>query len=94
MGFVATILSHDEAMALPQKDRPLNYRVPGNIYHAVFETVGAASLCWTPKPSTEVFNPEEAEKVALRLLFCIADELERLGVTSEQIRGEKKSDGR
>lgn len=70
---------------MPQKDRPLNYRVTSKIYHAVFEAVGHASLCWNPRPDG-VFDTAEAEKVAVGLCFTIAAELERLGVTSRDIQ--------
>lgn len=80
----ATILSHEEVMALPPKDRPLNYRIPGDLYHAVFEAVGAASMCWKPRPSSEVFDPEQASKVALDLCFKIADELEKWGYKTRE----------
>lgn len=84
MGVAVEILSKEEARALPPEKRPLCYRVPGDIYHAVFEAVGAASLCWDPKP-TGVFQPEQASKFATDCCFAIAKELERLGITFEQL---------
>jgi hypothetical protein len=91
--FTATILSHEEAMALPPKERPLNYRIPGDLYHAVFEAVGAASMCWNPRPSNEVFDSDEASKVAVDLCFKIADELEHCGyVTKEEPIGDTTID--
>lgn len=86
MNKTAIIMSEEEAMALPQKERPLCYRVPSKIYHDVYEAIGAASMCWNPRPSTEVFHSEEASKVAVDLCFKIADELERIGVTTEMMR--------
>ena len=74
--FTATILSHDEAMALPPKDRPICYRISSEMYHAVFEAIGEASMQWNPTP-TGVFAAEKASDVALRLCFKIADELEK-----------------
>jgi hypothetical protein len=75
--FTATIMSHDEAMALPLKDRPLNHRISSEMYHAVFEAIGRASMCWNPRPSSEVFASEQASDVAVRLCFKIAEELEK-----------------
>lgn len=75
--FTTTIMSKDEAMALPLKDRPLNYRLSSEIYHAIFEAIGAASMCWTPQPSTEVFDSSSAEKIAVELCFKIANEIEK-----------------
>lgn len=75
--FTATIMSKEEAMALPLKERPLNYRLDGEIYHAVFEAVGAASLCWNPRPSNQVFDTTEAERIAVELCFKIVNVLER-----------------
>jgi hypothetical protein len=74
--FTATILSHEEAMALPLKDRPICYRISSEMYHAVFEAIGEASMCWSPRP-VGVFASEQASDVALRLCFKIAEELER-----------------
>ena len=65
------------------EDRPLNYRVPSNIYHDCFVAVGAGSMCWNPRPDTQVFDPEEAEKHTLNLLFSIARELEVAGLIYE-----------
>lgn len=75
--FTATIMSKEEAMALPLKERPLNHRISSEIYHAVFEAIGAASMCWSPRPSTEVFNASEAERIAVALCFKIANEMEK-----------------
>lgn len=74
--FTATMMSKDEAMKLPLKERPLNMRISSEIYHAVFEAVGAASLCWKPRPKKQVFSTEEAEKVAVDLCFKIANSIE------------------
>lgn len=81
-----TIMSEDEAMALPLKERPLKYRISSEIYHAVFQSIGEASLCWNPKPSKEVFDWAEAEGVAVRLCFKIADEIESLREALEHVQ--------
>jgi hypothetical protein len=83
----ATILSHEEAMALPLSKRPLNYRLPGDLYHAVFEAVGAASMCWDPRPSNQVFDSSAAEKVAMDLCFKIAAELDKRPLQPEPGEG-------
>lgn len=70
-------MSEDEAMALPLKERPLGYRLSSEIYHAVFEAVGAASMCWNPLPDKQVFDSSAAEKIAVDLCFKIAEELEK-----------------
>lgn len=75
--FTAEIMSKEEALALPLKDRPLCYRISSEIYHTVFEAVGEASMCWNPRPSNEVFASEQASDVATRLCFKIAEELEK-----------------
>lgn len=82
--FVSEVMSKEEALALPLEDRPLCFRLPSKIYHDVFEAVGAASMCWQPRPTTEVFNPDEATRVAVALCFKIAAELERMGITYYQ----------
>jgi len=73
----ATIMSKKEAMKIPLKKRPICFRISSEMYHAVFEAIGEASMCWNPRPSKEVFASEEASDVALRLCFKIADELEK-----------------
>jgi len=73
----ATIMSKEEALALPLKDRPICFRISSEMYHAVFEAIGQASMCWKPRPGSEVFASEEASKIALDLCFKIADELEK-----------------
>lgn len=70
-------MSEEEAMALPLSERPLNYRISSEMYHAVFEAIGEASMCWNPIPSGEVFSSEKASDVAVRLCFKIAEELEK-----------------
>lgn len=76
--FTTTILSREEALALPLKDRPLNYRISGNLYHAVYESIGTASMCWNPRPENETFNSEEASNVAVKLCLTIADEIDQI----------------
>jgi len=44
------------------------------------------SMCWEPRPGNQVFATEEASNVAVNLCFKIADELERLGITTEMMR--------
>ncbi len=75
--FTATVMSKDEAMALPFKERPICYRISSGMYHAVFEAIGEASMCWQPRPSNEVFASEQASEVAIKLCFKIAEEVEK-----------------
>lgn len=74
--FTATIMSKEEAMALPLKDRPICFRISSAMYHDTFEAIGEASMCWNPRPSDEVFASEQASDVAVRLCFKIAAEVE------------------
>ena len=75
--FTATILSNEEIAALPIDKRPISHRLSSDMYHAVFECIGAASMCWNPRPTNEVFDSERASKIALELCFKIAEELEK-----------------
>ena len=77
----ATIMTREEAMKLPVKDRPLNYRISGKMYTAVYEAIGEASMCWNETPGG-VFNSTQASDVAVRLCFKIAEELEKLNSKS------------
>lgn len=70
-------MSREEAMALPLHKRPLCFRISGEIYTAVFEAIGAASMCWKPTLGDHVFQSEQASKIAVDLCFKIAEELER-----------------
>lgn len=81
MGFSATIMSKDEAMKLPLKDRPLCFRVSSEIYHETFQSIGAASMCWEPIPDG-VFCSEKASQIAVELLFKFANEIEKLSEKS------------
>jgi len=74
--FTATVMSKEEAMALPLRERPICFRISSEMYHAVFESIGAASMCWNPRPSKETFSSEEASDIAVKLCFKIAEELE------------------
>jgi len=75
-------MSHGEAMALPVAERPICYRISSDMYHAVFEAIGAASMCWNPRPSSEVFATEQATQIAVDLCFKIAEEREKLPPTA------------
>lgn len=70
--------AREEAIALPFRKRPLNYRLPGDLYHAVFDAVGTASMCWIPRPGDQVFDSSEAEMVAVNLCLKIAGEMDDL----------------
>jgi len=74
--FTATILSNEEIAKLPLMDRPISHRISSEMYHAVWEAVGAASQCWNPKPSDETFESEKASQIAVDLCFKIANEIE------------------
>lgn len=74
------VMSKEEAMKLPLKDRPLCFRLPEKAYTAIWEAVGAASMCWNPRPSSQVFCSEEASKVAVDLCFKIAEIMEEKGL--------------
>ena len=75
--FTATVLTKEEAMKLPPKERPLCFRIPNELYTAVFESIGEASMCWSPLPGDQVFASEKASDVAVKLCFKIADELDK-----------------
>jgi hypothetical protein len=75
--FTATILSNEEALALPLKERPISHRISSEMYHDVFEHIGEASMAWSPNTGSAVFNSEMASDIALRLCFKIANELEK-----------------
>lgn len=83
MGMSAEIMSHEEAMALPVEKRPICFRISSDMYHAVFEAIAHASLCWKPRPEG-VFDTEEATKAAVDLCFKIAHERETLPATAER----------
>lgn len=74
MNKTAIIYSKEEAKAMAPKDRPICYRVTSKIFHAAWDAVGAPGL-----------KPEEMSKAALDMCFSVAEELERLGVTFEQV---------
>ena len=69
-------MSKEEAMKLPLSQRPLCFRLSSELYHAVFEAIGSASMCWKPRPGKEVFSSEEASNVAVALCFKVAEATE------------------
>lgn len=75
--FTANIMSKEEAMKLPLNERPICFRISSEMYRAVFESIGEASMCWKPRPGKEVFQSEQASDIALRLCFKIAEEIEK-----------------
>jgi hypothetical protein len=77
MGQAVTIMSKEEAMAQPLKKRPIAHRISSEIYHAVWEHIGAASGCYDPQPAEGTFKPEHASQVAVKMCFAIAEEIER-----------------
>jgi len=74
--FINTIMSKEEAMKLNVKDRPICFRISSEMYMAVFEAIGEASMCWNPIPGPSVFCSNRASDVAIKLCLKIADELE------------------
>lgn len=82
--FTATILSEEEALALPRSKRPPNYRISSDTYHAILEAVSHASMCWKETPSG-VFDFAEAEKCAVDLCFKVAKEVDGLHELSDAL---------
>lgn len=76
MNKTAIIYSDEEIEKMPLKDRPLCKRISGELYTAIHEAIGEASMCWNPRPSNEVFASEQASDVAVRLCFKVANEIE------------------
>lgn len=85
MGTTAIIMSKEEAMALPLKERPICFRLSSEMYHDVWQAIGAASMCWNPPPLSETFDASAAEKIAVDLLFKIADEKEGIPSPAPQV---------
>lgn len=86
MGFTATIYSKDEARKMPPKKRPLNYRVSSKIYMAAWDAVGQSTHLKTGNKGQDA---DRAGKIVTDLCFKIAEELERLGITFEQLNDSK-----
>lgn len=74
--FTATIMSKEEAMRLPLKDRPISLRISSQMYHSVFEHVAAAAMSSKNGTGRFRFDPEKAYKIAVELCFKIAEEIE------------------
>ncbi len=75
--FTATVMSKEEAMKLPLGDRPICYRISYEIYLAVWNAIGAASVLHETAPSDNTFVSNEASKIAVELCFKIANEIEK-----------------
>jgi len=76
MSITAEVMTEEEAMKLPVEKRPLCYRISSEMYHTIFEEIGAATMCWEPRPNNQGFRPEEASDCAVRLAFKVAGEME------------------
>ena len=62
---------------LPEpREKPLSESVPADVYTAVWQAVGAASMCWAETP-TSIFDTTRAEAVAVNLLHVIAAGFDR-----------------
>lgn len=72
----AIIYTKEEIAQMPLKERPLCARISNELYTAIFEAIGEASMCWEPKPGKEVFDANKASDVAVRLCFKVANEIE------------------
>lgn len=44
------------------------------VKEAVYLALGAASMCWTPRPSDQVFQPEEADAIGRALLEWLGEQ--------------------
>lgn len=69
MNKTATILSREEALALPLAERPLNYRLSSEMYHDIWAAIGDASTCGN--------DAERAGDIATKLCLRVAEELEK-----------------
>lgn len=73
----ATIMSREEAMKLPLKERPICFRISSEMYHDTFQSIAGAARCFNPLPDGETFLSEQCAAVAVDLCFKIANEVER-----------------
>ena len=60
------------------RDEPLNKRLPESIFNRIHEDIGAASMCWNPPPSKEVFDSECASAIAFNLCHFVADAIDEV----------------
>jgi hypothetical protein len=56
---------------------PLSERLSGYLFTEIHQAIGQASMCWEPRPSTEVFKAEEASNIAFELCHKIANEIDK-----------------
>lgn len=63
MGYAVTILTKEEALRLPPKERPLCYRLPEALFNRIHSEIGAATSA----------SPEEAARIAFDLCHFVAD---------------------
>lgn len=71
------IISKEEAMALPAKDRPICFRISSEMYSAAWEFVGITTRCYNPQPPDKSFLSDQASDVVIKLCFKIAEEVEK-----------------
>ena len=64
--------------------KPISERLPEYLFSSIHQAIGAASMCWIPQPSEQVFDSNRAAEIALELCRDIADWHERLEARNEQ----------
>ena len=77
MNKTTIIMSKEEAMALPLNKRPLCYRISNEMYLSVWDAVGQATGCG----NNTVHDAEKASDIAVKLMFKIAEEIEKSNST-------------
>ena len=61
------------------------------LQNKVFEALGAASICWNPRPSTNVFESTEAEKIGKELMEQIESDVPNaIKVLQKELAKDKK----
>lgn len=44
--------------------------------YMIMAAIGQASMCWNPRPNSEVFNSEEAVEIVKELIKALNDSME------------------
>lgn len=68
-------------------EKSMSERLPEFLFSSIHQAIGAASMCWIPQPSEQVFDSNRAAEIALELCRDIADWHERVEARNEYQSG-------
>lgn len=69
-------MKEERVFKVSEVQQALSERIPEELFNAVHQAVGHASMCWTNTDSAGTFDALQAGNIAFELCHKIADEIE------------------